>query len=257
MYGIYRIAIAYTLLKEIDSAFYYLNEYVDNSDDDRVLLADKKFNILREQSEKWGKLQIKIEQGFVHNVGIIKDTSLAVRLFYLGIEDQKYRLFYPVLNQYEIADRENDEKNDYDMQDSCIKIITQYGLPTISMVGGYASMQFFLLLQHSNSNVMGKYYKLVKKAWKRGDFNSMDYALLTDRVRTSNDKKQIYGTQIQRSSNDKKYPNQFYLLPVKNFKNVNKRREKMGFLETVEEYVLSFSDAFIPKEYYQGKGKGR
>jgi len=49
----------------------------------------------------------------------------------------------------------------------------------------------------------------------------------------------------------KKYPNKYILYPVKDFKNVNKRRREMGFKETVEEYVKRHSGAFIPKEYYE------
>ena len=75
--------------------------------------------------------------------------------------------------------------------------------------------------------------------------------MFTDRALMSRNKKQIYGTQIIKKSDDKKYPNQFYLYPVKDFKNVNKRRKEMGFKETVEEWIKRRPDAFIPKEYYK------
>ncbi len=250
-YGIYGIAIAYSLLGNIDSAYYYLDKYVNTSLDDKAIFVDKNLDTLKHYTNRWNTLVKKIEQGYVENIGVIKDTNLAIRLFYLGIEDQKYRIILDVLEQYSEEDGVKDEASHYAMQDTCIKIIYNYGIPTISMVGKYASDQFFFILQHTESKTQNKYYKLVKKAWKRGNFDSISYAMFTDRALMSSNKKQIYGTQIIKTTNDKKYPNQFYLYPVKDFKNVNKRRKDMGFTETVEEWIKRRPGAFIPKEYYK------
>lgn len=250
-YGIYGIAIAYSLLGNIDSAYYYLDKYVNTSLDDKAIFVDKNLDTLKHYTNRWNALVKKIEQGYVENIGVIKDTNLAIRLFYLGIEDQKYRIILDVLEQYSEEDGEKDVASHYAMQDTCVKIIEQYGIPTISMVGKYASDQFFFILQHTESKTQNKYYKLVKKAWERGDFDSIDYAMFTDRALMSRNKKQIYGTQMIKKSDDKKYPNQFYLYPVKDFKNVNKRRKEMGFTETVEEWINRRPGAFIPKEYYK------
>lgn len=246
----YRIAVCCANLNQVDSAFYYLDLYVKASPDDMALFVDTNFNILKSY-KKWDKLKQKIELAFLENIGEVKDTNLAIQLFYLGIEDQKYRIILYALEQYSENDREKDIANDYAMQDSCIKIVEKYGIPTKSMVGAYSSLCFFLILQHTEFEFMNKYYPLVKKVWKKGDYSSKAYAMLTDRILKYKRKKQIYGSQLTWSTADKKYPSQYYLYPVKDFKNVNKRREKMGFKETVEEYVKCFPNGFIPKEYYK------
>ena len=248
--SVYRIAVCCANLNQMDSAFYYLDLYVKYSPDDMVLFVDTNFNILKPYKE-WDKLKEKIEFAFLENIGEVKDTNLAIQLFYLGIEDQKYRIILDAINQYSEGDREKDIASHYAMQDSCIKIVEKYGIPTISMVGAYSSLCFFFILQHTEFEVMNKYYPLVKKVWKKGDYSSKSYAMLTDRILKYKGKKQIYGTQLTWSNADKKYPSQYYLYPVKDFKNVNKRREKMGFKETIEEYVKCFPNGFIPKEYYK------
>ena len=136
------------------------------------------------------------------------------------------------------------------MQRTCIDIIEKYGLPTISMVGSFASDQFFFILQHTELEIIEKYYPKVKKAWEKGDYDSIDYAMLTDRLLMFKGNDQIYGTQIVMRTDHDKYPNKHILYPVKDFKNVNKRRKKMGFKETVEEYVKR-RNAIIPEEYYK------
>ena len=248
--SVYRIAVCCANLNQIDSAFYYLDLYVKYSPDDIVLFVDTNFNMLKSYKE-WNKLKQKIELAFIENIGEVKDTNLALRLFYLGIEDQKYRLILDAIEQYSENDREKDIASHYAMQDTCVKIIEKYGIPTISMVGAYSSRCFFYILQHTEFEVMNKYYPLVKKVWKKGDYSSISYAMLTDRILKYKGKKQIYGTQLTWSTFDKKYPSQYYLYPVKDFKNVNKRRKEMGFTTTVEENVKRFPNGFIPKEYYE------
>lgn len=112
--GIYRLATCYSKLEKIDSAFYYLNLYVDNSCDDRIMLVDKNFDTLRTYVKQWNDLKQKIENGFVENIGIIKDTNLAIELFYLGTLDQKYRVYLHYLGQYS----KEDEKNMLKMKNS-------------------------------------------------------------------------------------------------------------------------------------------
>ncbi|MFA5541626.1 MAG: DUF6624 domain-containing protein [Bacteroidales bacterium] len=247
--SVYRLANSYSKLGEIDSAFYYLNILVNNSCDDRIIFVDKNFDTLRAYEKQWNDLKQKIKNSFVENIGTIKDTNLAIELFYLGILDQKYRVYLPSLGQYSKEDGKKYIENEEYLGEKYQKIIKENGLPTISMVGKFSSIQFFLMIQHSMDK--RKYYKLVKKAWEKGDYDSVSYAMLTDRVLMERDKKQIYGTQLSSRSDEKKYPCKLILWPVKDFKNVNKRRKEMGFTSTVEEYVKFFSNGFIPEEYYK------
>ena len=165
--GIYRIAASYSKINNIDSAYYYLNKYMINSEDDRAILVDKNFDTLRFYVDIWNEVKRNIENGFVKDIGVVKDTNLAIQLFYLGIEDQKYRMILHYLNQYDTTDQIKEDTNNFSMQRTCIDIIEKYGIPTISMVGSFASDQFFFILQHTELEVIEKYYSKIKKLGKK------------------------------------------------------------------------------------------
>jgi hypothetical protein len=60
--------------------------------------------------------------------------------------------------------------------------------------------------------------------------SSKDLALLEDRTALNQGKKQIYGSQLGRDDKTKKY----YLLPLEDPGNVDKRRAKMGLIPIAE-----------------------
>jgi hypothetical protein len=252
---LYCLAISYALLHNADSAFYYLDKYLDISIDDRLIIVDKNFDVLRTDSTRWKIIVNKIEHLYLDELDSTVNKELALRLFYLGIEDQLYRSYLPKLGQipYDSTGRFYYYPNNKPMNE-LEKIIKQYGFPTISMVGKLGSKNAFLILQHSEK--ITRYYRRVKKAYKQNEINSLDFALLTDRYLGDMGRKQLYGTQlIQTPITLRKYPGKYILCPVKDFKNVNKRRKEVGFKSTVEEYVASWeSDKYIiPEKYYKKK----
>lgn len=96
------------------------------------------------------------------------------------------------------------------------QIVSNYGWPTISLVGKKASHMAWLLVQHADTDL--KFQKhclgLMKKAVKKKEVQLSDTAYLTDRVLVNQGKQQIYGTQFYK--------------PIKNRQNLNTRRIKMG-----------------------------
>lgn len=252
MEELYRMAISYTKLNEWDSAYFFLNKYIDISADDRLILVDKDLEPLRENRENWNKIQKKIEQVYISELDSGVNKEVALKLFYMGIEDQKYRAILPALGQVEF------DSNglfrvpvSMEMMDQLEEIIKKYGFPGISLAGKLGSKNAFLILQHSFK--IKKYYKQVKKLYEKGDFSPTDYAMLTDRYLMDKNRKQIYGTQLE--MNPRKTGGYYVLYPVKDFKNVNKRRKDIGFASTVEEYVASWKDGkhIIPEKYYRKK----
>lgn len=105
------------------------------------------------------------------------------------------------------------------------RIITEYGFPTVGLIGRDALSAFWLLVQHQRYE-----RKLQEEALAKCDFLPNEKALLTDRILINNGEKQIYGTQFQRSGS------MFEPFPIENEKEVNKRRKDMG-LSTLEEYL--------------------
>lgn len=258
IYDIYNIAVNYSKLGQIDSAFTYLYRYIKVSRDDRIIIFDQAFDTLR-QFAQWDSIVKRIEYYYTSILPPTTNKELALQLFYLGIEDQKYRVCLPSLSQGFI---ESDSSEiffilKYIIQDkintiALEEIIKKYGFPSISLVGKLASSNAFLVLQHSGK--IRKYYKLVKQLCEKRNFNSSNFAYLTDRHLMIKNKKQIYGTQFFFSDKtEKKYPGKVILYPTKDFKNINERRKEIGLIGTVEEYLEMAGDTniIIPKEYYE------
>lgn len=103
------------------------------------------------------------------------------------------------------------------------QIIKEYGYPTQKMVGAEAMKAFFLLVQHVMHDA-----KLQEQCLKHCDFEPNEKAHLTDRVLINRGELQLYGTQRRRLPNGT-----LEMLPVKDPKNLEKRRVKMG-LEGVQ-----------------------
>src|SRR5690554_968221 len=114
---------------------------------------------------------------------------------------------------------ETDAKN----QQVLFSIIEQCGFPN-SVANNKKSIEAaWLILLHSDVQFQKKYFGEIKKAVKRGDLSSIQFAYFEDKLRINNDKKQRYGTQ--RSYND---VGNDVLSPVDNITKVNKRRKKIG-----------------------------
>lgn len=247
----YQLAANYVLLAEIDSAFLYLNKFIDTSPDDRMIYVDKRWDVLRKDTAQWNSLINKIETAFLQCVDSVLNKELAMRLFYLSALDQKYRLYGVILRQLPNGDTLYMESSDLDLSLSqqIDSIINQYGFPGISMVGKLASTSAFLLVQHSPK--IHKYYKAAKKSYEQGDVIPQQYALMTDRYLMKKMRKQIYGTQgFANKRIEKKYNGHGIIWPVKDFKHVEERRKNVGISTSIEEYAKSI-DCIIPEKYYK------
>lgn len=120
------------------------------------------------------------------------------------------------------------------------QIIAKYAYPGKTMVGEPENTAVFFVIQHSNK--IQKYYPLIEKAGKSGELPFKYTAMMLDRKLGGEGKEQVYGTQVfmqtvKNPATGKKEPFQ-YVVPIKNPKNVNKRRRKAGFDSTVEENAL-------------------
>lgn len=122
------------------------------------------------------------------------------------------------------------------------RIIQKYGYPGKTMVGEPQNTTVFYVIQHSDK--ISKYYPLIEKAGNSGELPFKYAAMMLDRKLNNEGKEQIYGTQIYMQTiknpiTGKKEPFE-YVVPIKNPKNVNKRRKLAGFDSTVEENALRF-----------------
>lgn len=135
------------------------------------------------------------------------------------------------------------------------RIIAKYGYPGKTLVGEPENTAVFFVIQHSNK--IPKYYPLIEKAGKAGELPFKYTAMMLDRKLAGEGKEQVYGTQIYMekitsSKTGKKEPFE-YVVPIKDAKNVNKRRKEAGFDTTVEENALRLGVVY--KEYTKAQIK--
>ena len=86
----------------------------------------------------------------------------------------------------------------------------------------------------------------MREANKKGEFESSSLALLEDRVANRNGKLQIYGSQIGYDQSAQVY----YLLPVEDPDNLDKRRELMN-LGPISDYLSNWDIPWDLEAYKQ------
>jgi hypothetical protein len=119
-------------------------------------------------------------------------------------------------------------------------IISIYGWPGKSFVGGKGNYTIWLVIQHADLKTQEKYLPIFRKSVAEGESRNMDLAYLEDRIMMRKGKNQIYGTQV--FSNGKTGMQEFW--PIEDEKNVNKRRAEIG-LGTIEEYAKNFGIEYV------------
>lgn len=117
------------------------------------------------------------------------------------------------------------------------EIIAQYGYPGKKLVGENTNEAAFFIIQHSKK--IDQYLPLVKKAVDEGELSFVLYAMMKDRSLMYNNQPQIWGTQAKgmtmTNSTTGKPEWKFFIWPIEDPANVNERRKKAGFPQTVEE----------------------
>jgi hypothetical protein len=101
-----------------------------------------------------------------------------------------------------------------------------YGWLSASQVGYNGSLVQFLVIQHSTLSIQKERLPIIKKAVDDCLLAPENYCLLKDRILIKEKKKQMYGTQYFFDSKTKKN----IPLPIRDKRNVNKRRLKMGMV---------------------------
>jgi hypothetical protein len=83
----------------------------------------------------------------------------------------------------------------------------------------------------------------VKEAKKKKEIEPGNVALLEDRIRMREGKKQIYGTQLMRNEKTGKYQ----LYPIEDEEHVDLLRASVG-LPPIAEYLRSFGLEYVPPQ---------
>ncbi|MDZ7604466.1 MAG: DUF6624 domain-containing protein [Cyclobacteriaceae bacterium] len=116
------------------------------------------------------------------------------------------------------------------------KILDERGWFGPDIIGNQGNSTLFLVIQHSDLETQEKYLPKMREAVKNGKANSSSLALLEDRVALRKGEKQIYGSQVGRDQETGEY----YVLPLIDPDNVDKRRADVGLGPRVQEYISNW-----------------
>ncbi|MBN2663422.1 MAG: hypothetical protein JXR68_07205 [Bacteroidales bacterium] len=122
--------------------------------------------------------------------------------------------------------------------------LDKYGWVGSKDIGAKSNLALFLVIQHSNLQTQLKYYKMLKKAVRKGNADKMDFAYLDDRIAVRQGKPQKYGTQLILDT----VKNVYYVFPLKNPDKVDKWRKKIG-IPPMQTYFEIFNQDWDIEEY--------
>ncbi len=117
-----------------------------------------------------------------------------------------------------------------------IQIIEKYGWIDENLIGKEASESLFLIIQHSDSLTIAKYFPLLREKAIKGRASKIHAATMEDRLLMFQCRKQIYGTQCKSNID-----NSIIIWPIEDYKQVNARRNEVGFKESIEEYSIKMN----------------
>jgi hypothetical protein len=124
-------------------------------------------------------------------------------------------------------------------QNRAQEILNKYGFVGYDLAGKEGSMNFWLIVQHSDHNLdfQNEALQKMKKEIDKGNAEATSYGLLLDRVKLNTGKEQVYGTQVAYNPNN----GQAYPRKLADSVNVNKRRKSIG-LEPLEIYLNQMTE---------------
>ena len=126
-------------------------------------------------------------------------------------------------------------------------ILKQYGYPGKTLVGEPTNEAAWYVIQHSED--IDKYLPLIKKAANKGELPFHLYAQMLDRQLMREGKAQLYGTQamgynVTNPVTGRREGQRPFVWPIKDAAEVNARRQKAGFKNTVEQNATLMGIAY-------------
>jgi hypothetical protein len=167
------------------------------------------------------------------------DKPLIAVLDTIFQSDQEGRTLNSIDGQlWNKTSREKDSVNMVKVAD----IINRYGWPGEEKIGWAGNSVIWAVIQHSPLENQVKYLPIMKEAVKNGKARPAQLALLEDRILVRQGEEQIYGSQVQTDS-----LGVYRLCPIKDERNVNKRRFSVG-LGPLQWYAKQIGLSYTPKK---------
>ena len=237
----YKAASAWAMSNKIDSSYIQLYKiskegtYSDyhyiTSDSSLISLhRDKRWKkviafVSRNQKRKI-KADARLDKDLVVKLDTVLKRDRNVRLEIRQIEQEFGRK-----SEEMRAHRKVMTKMDSTNLVEIVRILDSRGWLGSDIIGRQGNQTLYLVIQHADLKTQERYLPMMRKAVKKGNARARELASLEDRVALRQRKKQIYGTQMGRD----KETGEYFVLPLIDPDNVDKRRKKIG-LETLANY---------------------
>lgn len=128
-----------------------------------------------------------------------------------------------------------------------VGMLDKYGWLPSSKIGELASQALFLVIQHSDTKTMEKYFPLLKAAAEKNEARKTDAAMMEDRLLMNEGKKQKYGTQgFSKKMENGAY--EIFIWPIEQPEKVNELRKSIGFDESISDYAIKLGAEYDPHE---------
>ncbi|SDD09970.1 DUF6624 domain-containing protein [Williamwhitmania taraxaci] len=252
-YYSYQAACYLSLTGAVDSAFAYINRAVDFGVRSEDIITDTDLKPLRADA-RWNVLMDGLKERYLKaNPGITLPEQ-GVRLWLLGIEDQRFRTLsknfkLPGGSQGMMVDGGR-------LLKEVEAIVRQYGWPTIAMVGEKASEAAFLIVQHASPSDIKRYLPMVVASAQKGEIKRKWAAMMIDRHLLRSYGVQLYGTQFGNSGKRNKSTGIVEWTPLKpepivDEENLAERRKSVG-LDPIESDAKRFQVTYIPPSQREG-----
>jgi hypothetical protein len=249
----YNAACSWALANDLDSSFVQLFKIVvaGNFTNYNHLIKDPELRSLHDDP-RWDEVKVIVKTN-KEKAEANRDKKLVAILETIYEEDQKYRRQINDIEQ-KYGWRSKEVKAHWEMineKDSINlikvkKILDERGWLGPDIIGEQGNTTLFLVIQHSDIETQTKYLPIMRDAVKKGNAIPSDLALLEDRVLLGQGKKQIYGSQINCNQETGKY----YVLPLENPENVDKRRSEVG-LGPLQDYVAHWGMTWDVEDYIE------
>ena len=238
---LYNAACTAALADQNDKAFTWLNAAIDKgwtnvphlkSDGDlKGLYTDKRWDkTVAKAQQKLTLQEAKVDKPLQELLHAIYDDDQLIRQQYITAQKQ-YGFDSKIVDSLGKVMVYKDSIN----LRSIVKILDSRGWLGSDIVGARGNQTFFLVVQHSDLATQQKYLPMMRDAVKKGNGNPASLALLEDRIALREGKKQIYGSQVGRNPQT----NEYYVLPLDDPDNVDKRRAMVG-LGSLAEYIANW-----------------
>ncbi len=228
----YNAALSFGQIKNADTVIYYI---------DRLATRGKLYEIEKIEREEAFKFLAKNEKWLavcekIRKNGEKMNFPLMRELEKILVDDQSVRGNKSKDDEtYARRQQEMDAQNLVKVE----AILQKYGWLGQDIIGANGNEALFLVIQHSTPTVMEKYLPIMKAAVLEKKAEATQLALLQDRVNMNQGKKQIYGSQVQSNSQNADGSENWFIYPIEDAQNVDKRRAEIG-LRPIAEYMKGF-----------------